>query len=78
MECDLGEWSDWSSPVLTSGQCGKEKRTRKYISEEKFSFGETCDGLDTSCPAAKEETRTMCRFILFFGAFAFNQLTTYN
>lgn len=61
VECDLGEWSDWSSPVLTSGQCGKEKRTRKYISEEKFSFGETCDGLDTSCPAAKEETRTMCK-----------------
>lgn len=46
-------------------QCGKEKRTREYIAKEKFSFGETCDGLVTSCPAAKEETRTICKFIVF-------------
>lgn len=61
VECDLGEWSDWSSPALAPEQCGKEKRTREYIAKEKFSFGETCDGLVTSCPAAKEETRTICK-----------------
>ncbi|KAL9979967.1 hypothetical protein ACROYT_G008494 [Oculina patagonica] len=61
VQCDLGEWSDWSSAVLTVGQCGKEKRTRKYIGEEQFTYRETCDGLTTSCPAAQEETRTMCK-----------------
>ena len=65
MECDLGEWSDWSSPALAPEQCGKEKRTREYIAKEKFSFGETCDGIVTSCPAAKDETRTICKFIVF-------------
>lgn len=68
MECDLGEWSDWSSAILTSGQCGKEERIRKYIAEEKFTFAETCNGLTTSCPSAQVETRTMCKcfsFIVF-------------
>lgn len=68
MECDLGEWSDWSSAILTSGQCGKEERIRKYIAEEKFTFAETCNGLTTSCPSAQVEIRTMCKcfsFIVF-------------
>jgi len=61
VDCTLSEWSDWSSAALTTGQCGKEKRTRDFIAEEKFTFSENCDGLTTSCPASQEETRTMCK-----------------
>lgn len=61
VECDLEEWSDWSSAVLTLGQCGKEERIRNYSAKEKFTFAETCDGLTTSCPSAHVETRTMCK-----------------
>lgn len=64
VQCTLAEWSDWSNAVLTAGQCGKEKRTRNYIAEEKFTFGENCDGLTTSCPAGQEEFRTKCKFYL--------------
>ena len=65
-DCTLSEWSDWSSAALTTGQCGKEKRTRDFIAEEKFTFSENCDGLTTSCPASQEETRTMCMFLNIF------------
>ena len=64
VQCTLAEWSDWSSAVLSAGQCGKEKRTRDYIAEEKFTFGENCDGLTTSCPAGHVESRTKCKFHL--------------
>ncbi|KAJ7387554.1 hypothetical protein OS493_000885 [Desmophyllum pertusum] len=61
VECNLGEWSDWSStPNFAAGQCGTEKRTREYIGEEKFIFGETCND-NTTCPPGQEETRTMCK-----------------
>ncbi|CAH3179044.1 unnamed protein product [Porites lobata] len=59
--CTLAEWSNWSSAVLAVGRCGKEKRIRHYVAEEKFTFAENCDGLTTSCPASQEESRTMCK-----------------
>lgn len=65
MQCDLGEWSDWSSASLTPGQCGEEERTRKYIAEEKFTFAESCNGFTTSCPSAQMDTRTMCKCFTF-------------
>lgn len=62
VQCTLAaDWSDWSRPVLTEGQCGKERRTKDYIEVGNYSFAENCNGLATSCPAGLEQTRTVCK-----------------
>ena len=67
VECEMGEWSEWSS------ECGDASRSRPITALLKTVYKYSCDGLRQNCEKDEEkETRsTLCKShnILFFNLF---------